>query len=79
MNLSPSFRWLLAGLLCCAGLNAHAVDLGVAQRDVTPTEPIRLTGYASRKAPHVGVEQKLWVKALAIGSNREGPDRKSVV
>ena len=51
----------------------YAVDIGVARRDVTPTEPIRLTGYASRKVPHVGVEQKLWVKALAIGSDREGP------
>ena len=41
--------------------------------DVTPGEPIRLTGYASRKTPNVGVEQKLWAKALAIGSDREGP------
>lgn len=51
----------------------NAVELGVARRDVTPAEPIRLTGYASRKAPHVGVEQNLWAKALAIGSDREGP------
>ena len=59
-------------LLLCFVFAAGAVDLGVARRDVTPTEPVRLTGYASRKAPHVGVEQKLWVKALAIGSDREG-------
>ena len=76
MNRSPlshSVRWLLAVVLCGIGICAHAVDIGVARRDVTPTEPIRLTGYASRKTPHVGVEQKLWVKALAIGSDREGP------
>lgn len=53
--------------------SARAVEFGVARRDVTPTEPIRLTGYAARKTPHVGVEQRLWAKALAIGSNREGP------
>lgn len=47
--------------------------LGAARADVTPAEPIRLTGYAMRKAPHTGVEQKLWAKALAIGSDREGP------
>src|SRR5262245_3020101 len=46
--------------------------IGAARIDVTPTEPIRLTGYAMRKAPHVGVEQKLWAKALAIGGDREG-------
>jgi putative membrane-bound dehydrogenase-like protein len=52
---------------------ARAMELGVARRDVTPTEPIRLTGFASRKTSHVGVEQKLWAKALAIGTDREGP------
>ena len=52
---------------------ASAVEIGTARCDVTPTEPIRLTGYAARKTPHTGVEQKLWAKALAIGSNREGP------
>jgi putative membrane-bound dehydrogenase-like protein len=49
-----------------------AVEIGVARHDVTPAEPIRLTGYAARKAPHVGVEQKLWAKALAIGNDRDG-------
>src|SRR6185295_12389652 len=38
-----------------------------------PTQPIRLTGYASRKTNSAGVEQKLWAKALAIGGDREGP------
>ena len=57
--LLPSVRWLLAVVFCSAGLIAQAVEIGVARRDVTPTEPIRLTGYASRKTSHVGVEQKL--------------------
>lgn len=49
------------------------VDVGVARVDVTPSVPIRLTGYASRSTPSTGVEQKLWAKALAIGSDRQEP------
>ena len=47
-------------------------QIGVAKIDITPDYPIRLTGYASRKTESEGVEQKLWAKALAIGSDREG-------
>src|SRR5437867_1536987 len=50
-----------------------AIDAGAARVDVTPPEPIRLTGYGGRKTNNVGVEQKLWAKALALGSDREGP------
>src|SRR5437773_355883 len=46
--------------------------VGVAKIDVTPSEPIRLTGYAVRKTNSIGVEQKLWAKALAIGTDAEG-------
>ena len=48
-------------------------QMGVARTDVTPSEPIRLTGYGGRKTNSIGIEQKLWAKALAIGSDREGP------
>ncbi|MCC7375803.1 MAG: neutral/alkaline non-lysosomal ceramidase N-terminal domain-containing protein [Verrucomicrobiales bacterium] len=47
--------------------------IGVARRDVTPAYPIRLTGYAARTNMANGVEQKLWAKALALGSDAEGP------
>jgi putative membrane-bound dehydrogenase-like protein len=40
--------------------------VGVAKIDVTPTEPIRLTGYSSRKTPSEGVAGKLFVNALAV-------------
>jgi putative membrane-bound dehydrogenase-like protein len=50
-----------------------AIDAGVARVDVTPSEPIRLTGYGNRKTNNVGIEQKLWAKALALGTDREGP------
>jgi putative membrane-bound dehydrogenase-like protein len=47
--------------------------IGVARVDITPTYPIRLSGYAVRKTEATNAVQKLWVKALAIGSDREGP------
>lgn len=46
---------------------------GVARLDITPDYPIRLTGYAARKSESEGVTQRLWAKALAIGSVTEHP------
>ena len=48
-------------------------QIGVARIDITPAQPIRLSGYAVRKNESNGVAQKLWAKALAIGSDRENP------
>lgn len=55
-------------LLTALSSPISAVDfkLGTARRDVSPTEPIRLAGYAVRKNPSEGVAQKLWVKAIAL-------------
>src|SRR5688572_18501826 len=64
---------VIGALALSAAPISFSAQVGAARVDVTPTEPIRLTGYASRKAPHVGVEQKLWAKALAIGTDSEGP------
>ncbi len=63
----------LAAALFLGALAAEATDIGTARVDVTPTEPIRLTGYAARSGPHTNVVQKLWAKALAIGSDAAGP------
>ncbi len=49
------------------------VPVGVARIDVTPEGPIRLNGYAVRKTESIGITQKLWAKALAIGGDRDGP------
>jgi len=64
--------------LCTTGAFAAPAQatlrpIGVAKVDVTSAEPIRLTGYAVRKTNSVGVEQKLWAKALAIGADSDGP------
>jgi hypothetical protein len=39
---------------------------GVATRDITPQQPLRMAGYANRKEPAEGAEQQLYAKALAI-------------
>jgi len=69
--------WLCAAVACCslaprpvAAIEARPV--GVARIDITPAEPIRLTGYAVRKTNALGVEQKLWAKALVLGDEAEG-------
>jgi hypothetical protein len=50
-----------------------ALPIGVARMDVTPDYPIRLTGYAARRQMSEGLRQRLWAKALALGSDTDGP------
>lgn len=47
--------------------------VGVAQIDITPAEPIRLTGYGNRTTPSEGITQRLRAKALAFGADGQGP------
>ncbi len=49
------------------------IPVGVARIDVTPDGPIRQNGYAARKTESTGVAQRLWAKALALGSDEQGP------
>jgi len=49
---------------------ADRTPIGVSKIDITPSFPIRLTGYASRQTESEGTEQKLWAKALAIGGRK---------
>jgi len=44
-------------------------QVGVAKVDITPSYPIRLTGYAVRKTESEGVAQHIYAKALALGSD----------
>lgn len=43
---------------------------GFGRMDITPAQPIYLSGYAARKKPSEGVLQKIWAKALAIEDNK---------
>ena len=66
-------------VLCAFSFLALAADndpgrlAGVARIDITPDYPVRLAGYAVRKQESEGVAQRLWAKALALGSDKEGP------
>lgn len=46
-------------------------SVGLASVDITPSEPIPMSGYASRRAPFEAVAQRLFAKAMAI-EDREG-------
>ena len=62
-------------LLCAADAadREPLVSAGVAKVDITPAYPIRLCGYAVRKSESEGVAQRLWAKAIALGSDADGP------
>ena len=47
------------------------VEIGVSRIDITPEHPVRLTGYGNRTNVFDSVEQKLWAKALVLGSKRK--------
>ncbi len=76
------FATVLIGV--AAGLTAFAAapapvakpDLpwrvGAASRQITPTGPIWLAGYASRTAPSDGVDSDLFAKALALDDTQGG-------
>lgn len=45
---------------------AQEFELGVAQVDVTPDYPVRLSGFGFRRDESEGVTHRIWAKALAI-------------
>ena len=51
----------------------NLLEVGVAQINITPDYPIRLSGYGSRRTESDGVIQPIWAKALAIGSDTDNP------
>ena len=52
--------------------SASAADLpwsvGMAKVDITPIEPVRLSGYGNRNVPSEGVDTPLFVRAIALRS-----------
>jgi putative membrane-bound dehydrogenase-like protein len=66
-------RFFLIVFTVCIALSSPALaasqgtyDVGVAQIDLTPTYPVRLSGFGFRQAESEGVTQRIWAKALAI-------------
>src|SRR5579872_211270 len=48
-------------------------QVGVAKIDITPDYPVRLNGYLGRNVEATNAAQHIFAKALAIGSDKEGP------
>jgi putative membrane-bound dehydrogenase-like protein len=42
---------------------------GVARIDITPSYPVRLSGFGFRRTESEGVTQRIWAKALALGDD----------
>ncbi len=63
---------LIASPCTVAAEMQHVV--GAAKVDITPAYPTLLSGYAARRAePIHDVKQKLFARALAIGTDEQGP------
>lgn len=60
-------------LVIALGAAETTVAVGGAKVDITPDLPIRLAGYQSRLAEATRVEAPLSARALAIGSDADGP------
>ncbi len=52
---------------------ATLYPVGLARVDATPSYPVRLSGFGFRRTESEGVTQRIWVKALAIGTDEDGP------
>ncbi len=50
--------------------NTQMVPVGAAKVDITPQQPVRMYGYASRTAESTGIAGHLYAKALAIGGEQ---------
>src|SRR5262245_36932986 len=71
---------ILLALICAIAFIPTAIaaepdtySVGVARADITPNYPIRLNGFGFRRTESEGVTQKIWAKALAIGTDEDGP------
>lgn len=86
MSTSPILRLiavvsiLLASLVANSANNSAAAEsdwmVGLAKVCITPRQPVRMSGYASRKKPSDGVASDLYAKALAI---QDGKGNRGVV
>jgi putative membrane-bound dehydrogenase-like protein len=65
----------IAGWVAAATAQQSPTTLavGLAKVDITPSYPIRLSGYGNRREESEGVELPIWAKAMAIGTDQEGP------
>jgi putative membrane-bound dehydrogenase-like protein len=74
IRIFAALAFLLFGAVMSGAENpAPAVMVGVAQIDITPDYPIRLSGFGFRRTESEGVTAHIWAKALAFPDPKEGP------
>ncbi len=76
-------RWFLVLAACacflaarvdtCADASDSSRTIGLARVDITPSYPVRLSGYAARTTEYTGVVSHIYVRALAFGGQGEEP------
>jgi putative membrane-bound dehydrogenase-like protein len=60
---------VVAALVVAPPVRGADYAVGIAQVDITPTYPVRLSGFGFRRTESEGVTQKIWAKALALGDD----------
>ena len=75
-----TFGWIGIGVACCIFHPAARIEaaeqpatysVGVAQVDITPDYPVRLSGFGFRRTESEGVTLPIWAKALAITAGQD--------
>src|SRR5579883_1419816 len=56
--------------------NPQTYDVGVARLDITPSYPVRLSGFGFRRDESQGITERIWAKAIAI---RDGSGKAAVL
>lgn len=57
---------VLIGLACQTGQAQDNWWVGFGKVEITPTEPVRLSGYGSRDKPHTDVADPLFARAMVL-------------
>ena len=68
------FHWMASPSLFAAEAD---FQFGFAKVDITPSVPLRLSGYGSRDKPFEGIDEKLFVRVMAMTPNQ--PDKVHVL
>ncbi|MCA9140058.1 MAG: neutral/alkaline non-lysosomal ceramidase N-terminal domain-containing protein [Planctomycetales bacterium] len=79
----PCLYTLLCLIVHCCGANpgyaAEAWRAGFSKVDITPQEPVRMSGYGNRDHPSEGVETKLYVRAVCLEPDDPQSDKARLV
>jgi len=64
--VAVSFGWLVVFVELSLAVGQTPMQFGFAKIDVTPTEPVRLSGYGDRKKPFDGVDERIFARVMAL-------------